>query len=41
MSTIKPIDKDLIIDCANSTKGIVSVEDHNVFGGLEALFLRS
>ena len=34
MSTIKPIDKDLIIDCANSTKGIVSVEDHNVFGGL-------
>jgi transketolase len=34
MSTIKPIDADMIIKCANETKGIVTVEDHNVFGGL-------
>lgn len=34
MSTLKPIDKDLIIKCANETGGIVSVEDHNIFGGL-------
>ena len=34
MSTIKPIDEELIIRCANETKGIVTVEDHNIFGGL-------
>jgi transketolase len=34
LSTIKPIDKDLIIKCAEETKGIVTAEDHNIFGGL-------
>jgi len=34
MSTIKPIDRELIIKCAKETKGIVTVEDHNIFGGL-------
>ena len=34
MSTIKPIDLDTIVKCANETKGIVTVEDHSVFGGL-------
>ena len=34
MSTIKPIDKDCIIKCSNDTKGIISVEDHNIIGGL-------
>jgi transketolase len=34
MSTIKPIDSDMVIKCADETKGIVTVEDHNVFGGL-------
>ncbi len=34
MSTIKPIDKDMIIHCAETTRGIVTVEDHNIFGGL-------
>ena len=34
MSTIKPIDEDMIIHCAETTRGIVTVEDHNVFGGL-------
>lgn len=34
MSTIKPLDAELIIKCAKETKGIVTVEDHNIFGGL-------
>jgi len=34
MSTIKPIDKELIIQCSKETKGIITVEDHNVIGGL-------
>lgn len=32
--TIKPIDKDLIVKCAKETKKIVTVEDHNIIGGL-------
>lgn len=34
MSTIKPIDKDLIIKCAKETGGILTAEDHNIMGGL-------
>lgn len=34
MSTIKPIDKDLIIEAAKECKKIVTVEEHNVIGGL-------
>lgn len=34
MSTIKPIDIDMVIKCANETNGIVTAEDHNIFGGL-------
>lgn len=34
MSTLKPIDKELIIKCAEKTKGIVTAEDHNIYGGL-------
>ena len=34
ISTIKPIDKDMIIKAAKETKGIVTCEDHNVMGGL-------
>lgn len=34
MSTIKPIDKDIIIKAANETKGIVTVEEHSIIGGL-------
>ena len=33
--TIKPIDKELIIKCAKETKKLISVEDHNIIGGLE------
>ena len=32
--TIKPIDKEMIVKCARETKKLVSVEDHNVIGGL-------
>ena len=32
--TIKPIDKELIIECAKETKKLVSIEDHNIIGGL-------
>jgi len=34
MSTIKPIDADLIEKCARETGCIVTAEDHNVLGGL-------
>ena len=34
MSTIKPIDENMIIKCARETKGIVTAEDHNIIGGL-------
>lgn len=34
MHTIKPIDKELIIKCAKETKGIITIEEHSVIGGL-------
>lgn len=34
MHTIKPIDQNLIIKAAKETKGIVTVEDHSIIGGL-------
>ena len=32
--TIKPIDKEMIIKCAQETKKLISIEDHNIIGGL-------
>ena len=32
--TIKPIDEEIIIKAAKETKGIFTVEDHNIYGGL-------
>lgn len=32
--TIKPIDEDMIIKCAKETKKLISIEDHNIVGGL-------
>lgn len=32
--TIKPIDREMIIKCAKETKRIITVEDHNIIGGL-------
>lgn len=34
MHTIKPIDKETIIRCAKETKKIITIEDHNIIGGL-------
>jgi len=34
MHTVKPIDKDSIIAAANETGGIVTIEEHNIDGGL-------
>ena len=32
--TIKPIDRDLLVKCAEETARIITVEDHNIIGGL-------
>ena len=32
--TIKPIDRETIIKCAKETKTLISIEDHNIIGGL-------
>lgn len=32
--SIKPIDTDLIVACAKETKGLMTVEDHSIIGGL-------
>lgn len=34
MASIKPIDRDLIVDCAKTTGAIVTAEEHTVLGGL-------
>lgn len=34
MPTIKPLDEDLIVECAGETGAVVTVEEHNVIGGL-------
>ena len=34
VNTIKPIDEDMIVKCAKETKRLISIEDHNVIGGL-------
>ena len=34
MATIKPIDKDIIIDAVKKTGAVVTTEEHNIIGGL-------
>jgi transketolase len=34
MHSLKPIDVELIVQAAEQTAGIVTVEEHNIFGGL-------
>ena len=34
IQTIKPIDKELVVKCAKETKKLISIEDHNIVGGL-------
>ena len=33
MSTIKPLDIETILACARETRGIITVEDHSIYGG--------
>ena len=32
--TIKPLDEEMILKCAKETKRLISIEDHNILGGL-------
>jgi len=34
VATIKPLDEEAIVACARETKGIVTVEEHSILGGL-------
>ena len=34
MATIKPLDKEILLDAANKTGCIVTAEEHNIIGGL-------
>ncbi|MFW5980993.1 MAG: transketolase family protein [bacterium] len=34
MHTIKPIDKNAVLAAAEETKGIITIEEHNIYGGL-------
>jgi transketolase len=34
MHTIKPLDKELVLDCCEKTGAIVTVEDHSIYNGL-------
>lgn len=34
LSTIKPMDKDTVLEFAKKTKAVITVEDHSVYGGL-------
>ncbi|MEG0872758.1 MAG: transketolase C-terminal domain-containing protein [Clostridia bacterium] len=37
MYSIKPVDKDTIINCAKQTDKLVSIEDHSVIGGIGSI----
>ncbi|MGL4819516.1 MAG: transketolase family protein [Bacilli bacterium] len=37
MASVKPIDHNLIIEAAKETKGIVTVEEHSIYGGLGSI----
>lgn len=34
MHTIKPLDREAVLDCIQSTGAVVTVEDHNIYNGL-------
>jgi transketolase len=34
MHTIKPLDKELVLDCCEKTGAVVTVEDHSIYNGL-------
>ncbi len=34
MHTLKPLDRKMVIKAATGVKGVITIEDHNIFGGL-------
>lgn len=36
MHTIKPVDKEIILECLNDTRYIFTMEEHNIIGGLSS-----
>lgn len=34
MPTIKPLDNDIVLDCARQTRRIFTLEEHSIIGGL-------
>jgi len=32
--TIKPLDKEMLVEATKETKAIVTIEEHNIYGGL-------
>jgi len=34
MHTVKPLDEDLVLRCGQETRGVVTVEEHSIIGGL-------
>ena len=34
MHTVKPLDREAVMDCIHTTKAVVTVEDHNIYNGL-------
>ena len=34
MHTVKPLDREAVLDCIHTAKAIVTVEDHNIYNGL-------
>jgi transketolase len=41
MHTVKPIDEEAVLACARETKAIITVEEHNVIGGLGSAVLET
>lgn len=41
MHTVKPIDREAVLACAHETKAIITVEEHNVIGGLGSAVLET
>ena len=41
MHTVKPIDREAVLACARETRAIITVEEHNVIGGLGSAVLET
>jgi transketolase len=41
LHTLKPIDREAVLACARETRGIITVEEHNIIGGLGSAVLET